>query len=219
MLQTIWSTDSEPGQKKPSNNSLKQGSTGDFCGRPMFEQCGCYLVCWKEKLCKYPFITSDKFSLIGDISAHSKFYNLKGTLDYFGADMTIIRKGENKATPNPFEDIKPKDKQLFKEHAESRHEELCSMLYKLREKQLKHRGISFEDFKTKHLNKPVLNLNDLVSLGCLDGFDYLNDRMTVNADGVQEVSLLIPNKDDNFPTYFKKETGLEGLLSNRFRPL
>lgn len=133
--------------------------------------------------------------------------------------MDIFRKGEDKAKPNPFEEILPKHQEFLEQHTKLKDEELFSTLYKLKEKQLKHRGISFEDFKSKHLSKPFVDLNDLVSIGCLDGFDYMDDRLKSVANGVKEINGLIPNKGDNYGTFLKREIGLEGLLSKRFRPL
>lgn len=133
--------------------------------------------------------------------------------------MTIMRRGDNKAKPNPFEEITPKDKELLSEVTKLKDEELFSTLYKLKEKQLKHRGISFEDFKSKHLNKPFVDLKDLISIGCLDGLDYLSDRKHVNAEDVREMSYLIPNKGDNNAAFLRRELGVESLLNNRFRPL
>lgn len=133
--------------------------------------------------------------------------------------MTILRKGENKAKPNPFEEITPKDKELLEELTKLKDEELFSTLYKLKEKQLKHRGISFEDFKSKHLNKPFLDLKDLISIGCLDGLDYHSDRKHVNAEDIRELNSLVPNKGDNMGAFLRREVSVETLLNNRFRPL
>ena len=133
--------------------------------------------------------------------------------------MTIIRKGEDKAKPNPFEEILPKHKEFLEQHSKLKDEELFSTLYKLKEKQLKHRGISFEDFKSKHLNKPFVDLKDLISIGCLDGLDYLDERIKHHADGITEYNVLIPNKGENKAAFFRRETSIEGLLNKRFRPL
>lgn len=133
--------------------------------------------------------------------------------------MTILRKGDLKAKPNPFEDITDKDKQLLAGVAKLKDEELFSMLYKLKEKNLKHRGISFEDFKDKHLNKPFVDLKDLVSIGCLDGFEYREDRVHVNADGVKEFAVLIPNTGDTSALRSGNELDGTNLMNNRFRPV
>ena len=133
--------------------------------------------------------------------------------------MTILRKGEDKAKPNPFEEITPKDKEFLQEWTKLKDEELFSTLYKLKEKQLKHRGISFEDFKSKHLNKPFVDLKDLLSIGCLDGLDYLSERKHVNAEDIRESNFLVPNRGDNSATFLRQELNVENLLNNRFRPL
>lgn len=161
----------------------------------------------------------DKFSLVGDFGSHSRYLNAVGSLEQLGIGLTITRKGEDKAKPNPFEELEPRHQQFMEEHTSLKDQELFSALYKLKEKQLKHRGISFEDFKAKLLSKPVIDLNDLASMGCLDGFDYLDDRLKAVADGVKQYNILVPNKGNNYPAYWRSELGLEGLLNNRFRPL
>lgn len=54
--------------------------------------------------------------------------------------MTILRKGEDKAKPSPFDELLPKHKEFLAQHTKLQDEELFSTLYKLKEKQLKHRG-------------------------------------------------------------------------------
>lgn len=133
--------------------------------------------------------------------------------------MTVLRRGDNKAKPNPFEEITPENQKFMQEWSDLTNEQLSSTLYKLKEKNLKFKGISKEDFKTKHLSKPFADLNELVSIGCLDGFDYLEDRKNLTADGVFELNMLVPNRGDNMATFARQETSVEGLLNNRFRPL
>ncbi len=133
--------------------------------------------------------------------------------------MSIARRGDKKAKPNPFEEIAPENQKLMQEWSDLTNDQLASTLYRLKEKQLKNKGISPEDFKAKYLSKPFADLKELESIGCLDGFEYLDDRKNLVADGVFEFNMLVPNRGDNLATLFRQETSVEGLLNNRFRPL
>lgn len=59
------------------------------------------------------YVIADPFSVTGSIGALWMLPNVKKLLEDFGVKMDVIRSGDLKALPNPFEEISPEQKQLI----------------------------------------------------------------------------------------------------------
>jgi len=51
----------------------------------------------------------DRYSLVGDWGYSWRWYGVNPLLQKFDTEMKVYKAGENKAMPNPFEDIRQKD--------------------------------------------------------------------------------------------------------------
>ena len=59
------------------------------------------------------YIIADPFSVTGSIGALWMLPNVKQLFDDFGVKFEVVRSGELKALPNPFEEITPAQKELI----------------------------------------------------------------------------------------------------------
>lgn len=148
-----------------------------------------------------------------------RYANAVNTLPLLSTNLTILRKGEDKAKPNPFEDITDQEKEVMQHATKIRDEELHAQLYALRERQFKKKGLSFENFKEKHMSRAFIDPKELLDIGCLDGIGYAEDHKSGYSDGKQDYDCQIPKVNlNNREFHVMRNFQVNQLLTNRFRP-
>lgn len=162
----------------------------------------------------------DKFSLIGDFGFSMRYMNLQKLISTLNVESTIFRRGQDKAKPNPFEEITEKEQKLIENIVKVKTEELHQRLYKLREKQMKNKGISFDDFVSKYMSQAFIDPKDLTSHGLIDEIGYAEDHKTSHATGGNsDYELFIPRTDSTLlETNLIRQIRLQQLLTYRFLP-
>ena len=160
----------------------------------------------------------DKFSLIGGFGYSLRHTNVKEFLPVLPAQMTVIRKGEDKAKPNPFEDFTEEGKKFFESVQKVRDEELFKALFAAREKHLKNKKIDLDQMKKKLQSKPFFELSELIEGGLIDEVGYAEDMMISMGHGKGELSITIPDRTyHNWEWKAVDSFHINQLLSNRFR--
>lgn len=156
--------------------------------------------------------------MIGDFGSSLRHTNFKNTIPLLPANVTILRKGEEKAKPNPLEDLSEEGKKLLESIQKVRDEELLESLFACREKHLKNKGISFDQFKKTVQSKSFFEPSELVETGLIDDIGYAEDMMKTVGEDKGEFTMFIPR-----PIFSKLDSGLtekvkiSHLLTNRFK--
>jgi hypothetical protein len=165
-------------------------------------------------------IKEDKMSMIGDFGVTAGHIDIQGLLPKLDVTLTVIRQGQDKAKPNPFESLTEADKKMINDVARVRTEELHKRLYGLREKQFRNKGMSYEDFTSKLMSKQPAGLQSLIDAGCIDGLAYAEDhKQSYNVGGRSDYEMMIPKLNNhNLEVKLANQMNLNSLLTHRFRP-
>lgn len=145
---------------------------------------------------------------------------MRPIFDKLNTSTNIIRKGQDKAKPNPFEEISEKDKEFMNTVVSTKTEELHRRLYELKQKQLQKKGITYEDFSAKLISKPLSNIQDLIDMGCIDGYGNAEEHKDAMRHGENSAyEMLIPKSNmHHFEQKMASEFTLHNFLTQRFQP-
>lgn len=152
--------------------------------------------------------------MVGDYGVYYKHFYAKDAADRFGLDMVTIHKGEEKARPNPYDELRSKDKDFLEEIVRRRSEELVDAIYDLRKRKLTEKGVTKEKF-IEVTKQGRLTVDSLIKYGIVDEINTtLEVKNHHHEDTKNWICTLPPGRLDSEIHYTRVNT-LQYVMNSR----